>query len=231
MINKNPEKLINELRVKFNSNFDDWSKVNHDELVNIFLLTRVISETGLILKQRAISKHHKKCCLIFDEIFSDVITAIYLASCSLDKPASIVLRRVIELGVTSIYLWDMPNVSYSWELYNQNLSFTDMLNHINSDGYLSYVSEEIGQVVNGELISTTILKRIYKELSDIVHGKITTFETSLEKCFSFSEEDWRTISTQTYEILTTLVNAYIMRFNLKKELKKKIPAFANLSKV
>ena len=60
----------------------------------------------------------------------------------MDKPANIILRRILELGVAAVYLWDMPHEVYSWNNYDQDLSFSAMLTHLNSKGYLAYISKE-----------------------------------------------------------------------------------------
>jgi hypothetical protein len=129
--------------------------------------------------ERKASNHHAICCKIYDEIFSDGISAIYLASNAMVKPANIVLRRIIELGVAAIYLWDMPHAAYSWNDYNLDLRFSEMLKHINSKGYIAYINSENKSNIEEDLISAYRSQKIYGMLSDIIHGKITTFESSL----------------------------------------------------
>lgn len=223
-MNKTPQEILKELKDKFDQNFDCWSKIEHLELNKTFLLARAISEIGQILNEQVSSKHHKRCCQIFDEVFSDIISATYLASCAIDKPANIVLRRVIELGVAVIYLWDMPHVSYSWEFKNHDLSFSEMITHINSDGYKLFVADETGSHLEGELISSTKIKNYYGELSDIVHGKKITFESTLANRFTFCEDDWTNFSVKINDILQELLDAYFKKFYIRKELIKRLPA-------
>lgn len=174
-MNKRPEEILDELKMKFDHNFAEWSKLDQEELSKIFLYARSIATIGQILKDDTRTKHQKRCCEIFDEIFSDIISATYLASCAIDKPANIVLRRVLELGIASIYLWDMPHVMYSWELGDQDLSFAEMIKHLDSYGYKQYVSEEIGKPIDSDFLRIKPLKKYYGELSDVAHGKITSF--------------------------------------------------------
>ena len=140
-----------------------------------------------------------------------------LASTAMDKPASIVLRRVIELGLAAIYLWDMPHMAYSWNHHDQNLSFTDMLNHINSKGYISYINNENKTEIESELIISSKAQKIYGALSDIVHGKITTFESPMPERFKFIEKEWGEIIGLVEEIIHMLVKAYLLRFNIAQE--------------
>jgi hypothetical protein len=224
-MNKNPIEILNELKEKFNLNYQNWSKMDQNDITKTFMLARAIFEIGQILKEKASSKHHENCCQIFDEVFADIISATYLATCAIDKPASIVLRRILELGVASIYLWDMPHISYSWIHKGHNLSFSDMIDHINSSGYILFVENETGKKINGEIIAAKKLKHSYGELSDIAHGKITSFESNIPNRFTFCEEDWKNFINHTNEILKTLLDALLNRFNIQSELTKKLPHF------
>ena len=97
-MNKTPYEILQELKDKFDQNFNSWAKQEDVEINQTFLFARAIYDVGQILNEQVSSKHHKRCCQIFDEVFSDIISASYLASCAIDKPANIVLRKVIELG-------------------------------------------------------------------------------------------------------------------------------------
>lgn len=164
----------------------------------------------------------------FDEVFSDIVSATYLASCAIDKPANIVLRRVIELGVAIIYLWDMPHISYSWEYNDYDLSFSEMITHLNSNGYKLFIEDETGNKFEGELINSAKLKKYYGELSDIVHGKINSFESNLPNRFTFCEKDWSTFLEIINEILHELLKAYLKKFSVRQELDKRIPAIKSI---
>jgi hypothetical protein len=141
----------------------------------------------------------------------------------MDKPASLVLRRVLELGLAAIYLWDMPHMAFSWKHHDQNLSFTEMLNHINSKGYISYVGNENQVEIKGELIPTARAQKIYGLLSDVVHGKITTFETSMPVRFEFVVAEWNQFIELLEEVIGMLVKAFILRFALDADLYQRVP--------
>lgn len=222
-MNKEPREVMIELNKKFNGNFDSWTSIAETKLEKSFLGLRCIAAIGEILSSRKSSKHHNMCCLVYDEIFSDGVSAIYLASNAMDKPANIVLRRILELGLIAIYLWDMPHIAYSWQHHDQDLSFTEMLKHINSEGYISYINNENEIKIKIELISFSRCQHIYSLLSDIVHGKITTFESSLPERFTFTEEDWLHFIALFEEVIFILVKAFIHRFNIKEEICTKVP--------
>lgn len=222
-MNKEPRLVMEELNKKFNGNFNQWKSLSEQNLEKVFLGLHCIALVGEILNDQKSSKHHEICCKIYDEIFSDGVSALYLASNAMDKPANIVLRRVLELGLAALYLWDMPHMAFSWDKHDQNLSFTDMLNHINSKGYISYINTENSTEIDGELISSSNAQRIYGSLSDIVHGKIATFESSLPDRFIFIESEWNQFVELLEEIVVILLKAYISRFNLEKEVLEKLP--------
>jgi hypothetical protein len=138
-MNKSPKEIMRELRDKFNGNFDEWLSLESDNLQLSFAYLQIISTIGQTLKERSTMKHHNVCCLIFDELFADTVSSFYLASCAIDKPALVILRRVLELGLAAVYLWDMPHMANAWRKYDQDLSFSEMLKHVNSEGYRSFV--------------------------------------------------------------------------------------------
>ena len=222
-MNKTPKEILEELSLKFNKNMASWAKSDHQSLSRTFLFARAITEIGQVLKKPNLPKHQQRCCAIFDEIFSDTISAVYLATCAIDKPANIVMRRVLELGIAALYLWDMPHVMYAWEYHGQDLSFTEMINHINSAGYRQYVSEELGKTVENDIVESTILKDHYGRLSDVVHGRISSFESNLPERFTFNENDWKSFVAMANEILEALLKSYFNRFKVSAEIFKKIP--------
>lgn len=222
-MNKEPRNVMIELNDKFNGNFNNWSLIAEPGLEKSFLALHCIAAIGEVLKSQKFSKHHEICCKIYDEIFSDGVSSIYLAANAMDKPANIVLRRILELGVAAIYLWDLPHMAYSWNHHDQDLSFSEMLKHVNSNGYISYINSENQTAIEAELISSSKSQKIYGDLSDIVHGKITTFESSLPDRFTFVECEWREFVTLFEEVICMLVKAFILRFNIGQEVYSKVP--------
>ncbi len=84
-MNKDPKQVLVELDRKFSSNFEKWSSLDDPKLDKTFIGLHCIAEIGEILGRRGGSKHHKICCLIYDEIFSDGVSSIYLASNAMDR--------------------------------------------------------------------------------------------------------------------------------------------------
>src|SRR5262249_40551089 len=58
--------------------------------------------------------HHAELRRLFDEMFADSICSVYLAGAGLHTPARMLMRRVLELGVAVVYLWDLPHEFWAW---------------------------------------------------------------------------------------------------------------------
>ena len=222
-MNKGPRDILIELNHKFNGNFNDWSTLQNHRLEKSFIGLHCIVAVGEILNECKSSKHHEICCKIYDEIFSDGVSAIYLATNAMDKPANILLRRILELGLAAIYLWDMPHIAFSWNDHDQGLNFKEMINHVNSKGYISYINNENNTKIKSELISASRSQNIYGKLSDIVHGKIATFESLFPERFKFVEEEWNQFIDLFEEVICMLVKTFMLRFNISKEIYAKVP--------
>lgn len=222
-MNKAPKDIMIELHEKFDDNFSEWIKLEDARLEKTFIYLQCITSTGEILRKNHTSKHHDICCRIYDEIFSDGVSALYLASNAMDKPANAILRRILELGVAALYLWDMPHMAHSWNSYDQDLSFSEMLNHINSDGYIAYLNSENSSFIDKQLLPSKKLQKIYGNLSDVVHGKITTFESSMPDRFKFVVEEWVIFISLIEEVLEVLVKGFSIRYDIKEQLIDHVP--------
>ncbi len=221
-MNKQPKEVMIELNQKFNQNFNMWESLADAKLEKAFIGLHCISAIREILIKRATEQHRSICCEIYDEIFADGVSSIFLSSNAMDKPAKIVLRRVIELGIAAIYLWDMPHKAHLWDQDDQGLSFTEMLNHINSKGYISYVNNINSSQIK-ELIAQSRAQKIYGELSDVVHGKITTFESSIPDRFKFVEEKWNQHLVIFEEVIYMLIRSFFLRFDIEDDVYLKVP--------
>lgn len=221
-MNKKPKEVMVELNQKFNQNFCTWEVMSDAKLERAYIGLQCISAIRELMIERAAVRHHHICCEIYDEIFADGVSSLYLCSIAMDKPAKIVLRRIIELGLAAIYLWDMPHKAHSWNQDDQDLSFTEMINHVNSKGYISYVNSANSSNIK-ELMMQSRAQKIYGELSDVVHGKITTFESSIPDRFKFVDEKWNQHLIIFEEVIYMLVKCFIDRFNIENDVFIKVP--------
>jgi hypothetical protein len=189
------------------------------------LHARCFTTIGKLLDSRSVTVTEKEICKIYDEIFADTICSLYLAGCGLDKPAHAVLRRVLELGMAAIYLWDLPHAFWAWKNHDADLTFNEILEHFSSSGYRSFVAATTTpSTLPDPLFDFSLARREYRSLSNTIHGKISTFETTLPNRFSHTDSDWTEHVERTERIESLLINAACVRFPwLEAELKKAEP--------
>jgi len=224
-----PDKLILELQSKFNTNLNKSIIQNQNCLKRLFIKTRAISEIGLILKEsNGLRSDQIEITAIFDEIFADIITSLYLAGSALDKPAQMVLRRALELSVAIVFLWDLPHLFYGWKNHDNDLNFNDMLKHLSDIGYLSYLSRSIPNRKSDSIIETETLQRIYRQLSNTIHGKISTFETNLVDRFQHNDSDWTNYLIFLEKVVDEIISLLFNRFELKPGLMNRLPAMRKM---
>jgi hypothetical protein len=227
-MNKSPVEIVIDLNKKFVENFANWKGLRDPLIDRVFIGLNCISVVGEILTARKSSKHHDICCMIYDEIFADGASSVYLATIAMDKPARIILRRILELGVAAVYLWDMPHKAFAWKEQDGDLSFSEMISHLNSKGYNAFVSSEGGTEVSVvELVPTSEIQELYGNLSDIVHGKITTFETTMPDRFRFNEDDWKEFVKMAEQVTFLLLNIFITRYSIHNEIVLRVPNAKN----
>jgi len=80
------------------------------------------------------------------------------------------------------------------------------------------------------LINYAFCQKVYGNLSDIVHGKINSFETDLPNRFSYDEIDWLGFINLAEKVLEIIINANISRHNLKSEILKAYAKSAEVMK-
>ena len=161
---------------------------------------------------------------MFDEIFADVICSIYLAACGLDKPAQAILRRALEVGVATVYLWDLPHVFWAWKENDKDLNFNDMLDHLASQGFVSHVKKQNLSFTGAEIIDAAAARALYRSLSNIIHGKITGFESLLADRFQHNEADWRLHLESVFGVERVLLELWRHRFaSISKQLSDDFP--------
>ncbi|MDT0206006.1 hypothetical protein [Serratia marcescens] len=215
-MNKSPVEIVSLLKNKFLTNFNEWERIEEKNVDKVFVSIFTLNAIAEILSNKKTSIHHDICLRIFNEIIADTASSVYLSACAMDKPAHIILRRILELGVASVYLWDMPHVVYAWENHDHDLSFTEMVKHINEEGFKDYVRMQNNISSEIKIINMKECQNIYGDLSDIVHGKITSFETDLPNKFSFDESDWGKYIFLAEKVLKLIITANVTRHNIRE---------------
>lgn len=207
--------ILNSFQAKFETNFNScFEHLDKEKMRKIEIHFRAICLLGekVCESSSSILVHQKELTRNFDEIFADFNIAIYLASLALDKPAYIILRRAFELSIATVYLWDLPHEFWGWKENNLDLSFSNMIKHIKSSNYTNFIREENKQFISDEVINYNESKEIYSLLSNIMHGRVTTFETTLETKFSYDKTDWELFVERTEKIIKIIFSLWNNKF-------------------
>jgi hypothetical protein len=176
---------------------------------------RAVNEVSAVLRESAtLTKTQQEILCIFDEVFADLIGSIYLASVALDNPARMLLRRSLELGLATVYLWDMPHLYWTWKQHDGDLNFREMVDHISSLPYSTFVAADCPTYTAGPLIDATLANKLYRKLSNIVHGKISDFESNSPTRFVYVHEEWKSHLALTRSIEDLLLGLWKQRFEM-----------------
>lgn len=200
-------------------------------LDEIEIKTRAVFYFGNILENdSSINGTQKEVIKIYNEIFTDFTVVSYLSCAGIDNGARIILRRILELGIATIYLWDLPQKYWNWCNYDDHgsdLNFKDMLEHLNNRGYIDFINSE-NELELKELVNKEKLNKVYRELSNVIHGKSMTFESTDESSFEHQKDDLESLTAYTLFIQNSFITMWSKRFpNQFEELKS---AFTPLTK-
>lgn len=206
--------ILMQLDSKFTNNLEECLEAEQGEFFRIELKARALSILGQIVSEvtGSLMPHQREMLPIFDEVFSDIIVSVYLSGCSLDNPAQVVLRRSLELGIATVYLWDQPYQFWGWKNHDCDLNYNDMLEFLSKDIYKTFLKTLNENYQDDEIIDLRSARKLYRLLSNTTHGKITTFETPLPTRFSFSQDDWKGHLSLVDEVIKVLLDLWKKRF-------------------
>jgi hypothetical protein len=123
-----------------------------------------------------------------------------------------VLRRVLELGVATVYLWDLPHVFWGWKKHDVDLNFKDMLDHLASPSFKSFVSFANARTAGQDVLDGSEARKLYRDLSNAIHGKLSTFETLISDRFTHTEADWEHHLNLVERVERLLLTMWKVRF-------------------
>lgn len=172
-IRHSAKELVNALHINFGTNIANLSQDVIAFLENVDLNSRIISaiRTSLSSNFCTIDSHQRICAEILDEVFADFSLAMYLCSIGLIVPARMSIRRAFEMGLAAVYMWDMPHEYWGWRQRDQDLSFSAMVAHLNSVGFIEYLMQLKSTSSEIIICDQAKFQKIYRELSNTVHGK------------------------------------------------------------
>lgn len=218
--------IFSELNVKFTHNLKISLEGEKEKSNRIELKVRKFPILGQIIRENGqLSSTQAELLAIFDEVFSDIITSVYLASCSLDKPAQIILRRALELGISIVYLWDLPCAFWGWKNHDKDLNFNEMVEYLTDDSFRTYIENINCNYKGQDIFNVSDARKLYRVLSNTTHGKISTFESNLPLRFSHNIDDWHSHLESVEKVEDIIMGLWEKRFfECLPELKKRTPS-------
>lgn len=223
-----PELLI-ALHEKFGLNLKQGTK-DYGLAEKHEIRARIIQHIGVILSKRTDNLEHQNLIAkYFDEIFGDMVCAIYFSFSGLDNPAKIILRRALELALVTVAYWDNPTAFWGWNSNNDDISFTELEKSISSMGYQKFIAVEGCGSSTDTRDAVKMLKAQYSKLSNVVHPKPYNFETGFSNKFAFSSEDLKDSLEILENVQCPFIKLLLCRFkSIADELKI---AFPNLEQL
>lgn len=222
--------LLEALHKKFGENLTTGASADDYNLaVKHEIRARVIQYIGVILGKRSTNLEHQKLISkYFDEIFGDMVCAIYFSFSGLDNPARMLIRRALELALVTIAYWDNPAAFWGWNSNNDDISFKELTKLLSGTGYQKFIEVEGSKILN----TVEFVKKLsdqYANLSNIVHPKPYNFETMLSNKFFFSSNDLKTSLGIIEVIQISFIQLLLCRFNsIDTELKIVFPKLEEL---
>jgi hypothetical protein len=224
--------IYQQLNNKFSENLKSSISTLKNELAEAESKAKILYEFGLIMNIGNVDETNRQINEIYSEIFSDLTVSIYLALCSLDNASRVLIRRVLELGIATFYFRDMPHKFWHWRLHNNHesdLNFKENIEFLSSDSYKLFL-------LNGHQIKWDISKerinKLYRDLSNIIHGKYDTFETKSITSFSYNEIDLKENISKIILCEDILIYCISQRHpSVFKQLEEKFPSLERYNNV
>jgi hypothetical protein len=229
MIHLAPRQTTTDLLDSFHASFGKNIKNIPQDTISLFdnieLNSRIIDGIRATLLSDYCEKDNQKknCAEILGEIFADFTLAMYLLGIGLIVPARMSARRAFELGLASVYMWDLPHEYWGWKTHDTDLSFSTMVTHLNSVGYLAYLAK-IHERPTEVICEKTDFQRIYRELSNTVHGKSEGLPKLSPERFTAEKNDIAKHLQLAKEAQDTIINLFYGRFfKLKEKMETSFP--------
>jgi hypothetical protein len=209
-----PTDILRKLHAKFSTNFDQAITGCVPELERVDIKMRAVAECGSELaKMPGLTASQIQLSVASEEVFADLVTSVYLASIGLDRSAQMVLRRSLELGLAIVYLWDLPHLFWGWKQCDYDLSFSEMLEHLGSLNYRTFLEKTGGTPAAEALVDAAAARRIYRAASNTVHGKVTTHKVLAADGFNYNSDQWEAHLRVADEVATLLLGLWFRRFS------------------
>jgi hypothetical protein len=218
--------LLTTLHSKFAANLEVLDREVLALLESIDLNSRAIDAASAELQQRHSKgdRHEFECAQLIEEIFADLCQAMYLLAIGLIVPARMLSRRAFELGLAIVYMWDLPHQYWAWAKHDEDLSFSKIVDHLCSPGYITFISSIQNKTPPEWPCASGLLQDLYRTLSNTVHGKADGLPPLSPERYSPKIENIGEHLKLIVEIQITVLALWCARFDyLKDRISKEYP--------
>lgn len=225
--------LLQDLHAKFAGNIKSLPQDAIEILEEIDTKSRIIDCVRDELSQKHSNNdpHRVGCTELVGETFADLAQAMYLISAGLIVPGRMITRRAFELGIASIYMWDLPHEYWGWVKCDEDLSFTKMINHLSSNGYKIHLATIQGKADPDGICDSTYFQKIYRSLSNTVHGKADKLPPLSPERFSAQKNGLNEHLKLIAEVQDALTELWCGRFvGLKEHIRNQNPQAGKAAK-
>ena len=87
-----------------------------------------------------------------------------------------------------------------------------MLDHLASPSFKSFVSFANARTAGQDVLDGSEARKLYRDLSNAIHGKLSTFETLISDRFTHTEADWEHHLNLVERVERLLLTMWKVRF-------------------
>ncbi|RNB79944.1 hypothetical protein EDM59_26475 [Brevibacillus nitrificans] len=195
-------------------------------------LTNILSHLNALLMIHEEIKENNKTNELWNEIISDSISSLHSASSGFYRLSIVSLRSLLELACNAIYYIDHE---IEYKLFQQHDLKADRYVSTLVNEYMFFTSKYIHTfypaIMSAQTSENSIsnfLKKIYSELSDVVHGRYKTLTKTTGLEITYNRQMFKFFEDKFLKTLSIIAVMYVLRFNNKE---KELIALANISGV
>ena len=202
------------------NNVEKINKTTTDD-IDITPLLDLIDATLDVLEK--ISIFDNEISEFWNEISSDVIASVYSATSGFYRQAIITLRNILEIGCLSFFYLDHK---IEYHLFKSHDAKADkyvsvLIREFNffTTNYIHAFYLDIKSKQSSVNSISNYLSSLYKQLSDIVHGRYKTLTKKSKLLISYDRESFHFFIDKFKSVIGILVAMYILRYNDKENMK------------
>ncbi|KAB0670328.1 hypothetical protein F6V30_09245 [Oryzomonas sagensis] len=225
-----PRQKVTDLIASFHEHLGRNISIFSNDAIPLFneidLNSRIIDEIrATLIKNYCVTNYQKDICSdILDEVFTDFTIALYLFAIGLIVPARMSVRRALEEGLAVVFMWDLPHEYWGWRQLDADLSYSNMVSHLNSASYLKYLANVHGCHDIDVICDSVRFQRFYRKLSNTVHGKVEGLPPLSPERFSADKNGISKHLKLTMDVQKAIIDLLYGRFHgLKADIEKAFP--------